>query len=99
MIVLGSTVRDKISGFEGVATGRTTYLYGCVRIEVAPNKCDGEKPNSDAYVFDEPQLEVIAPPAEDLVPAKKTRVTYGPRDNRTNRRCDFVKSSTGRQIH
>lgn len=99
MIVLGSTVRDKISGFEGVAVGRTTYLFGCVRVEVTPNKCDSGKVNTDAFVFDEPQLEVIAEPAADLVPTKRTKVTHGPRDNRTNRRCDFVKRSLGRRLH
>lgn len=29
---LGKRYRDTISGTEGIATARTTYLYGCVRV-------------------------------------------------------------------
>jgi hypothetical protein len=33
-IILGSYVRDVITGFEGVAIARTRWLYGCSRIGV-----------------------------------------------------------------
>lgn len=36
MIKLGDKVKDKISGFEGLATARSEFLYGCVRILVEP---------------------------------------------------------------
>lgn len=29
MIILGRKVRDKVTGFEGIVTGRATYLTGC----------------------------------------------------------------------
>lgn len=32
MVQLGERYRDKITGFEGVATARSEYLYGCVRV-------------------------------------------------------------------
>lgn len=31
-IKLGSKVRDILTGFEGIAVARTTFLYGCVRV-------------------------------------------------------------------
>lgn len=58
MIELGSKVRDEVSGFEGIAFGRSEFLNGCVRIGVQPRiGADGKLPES-AW-FDEPQLEVI----------------------------------------
>lgn len=29
MVTLGARVKDNITGFEGIATGRAEYLYGC----------------------------------------------------------------------
>lgn len=58
MIYLGDKVRDKVSGFEGIAVTRHTYLNGCNRISVQPAiDKDGKLPEYEA--FDEPQLEVI----------------------------------------
>lgn len=34
MIDLGSRVRDTVTGYEGVATGRGTWLTGCDRYHV-----------------------------------------------------------------
>jgi hypothetical protein len=57
-VILGQEVKDKITGYKGIATSRTHYLAGCDRIEVqAPLKEDGTLP--DICCFDEPQLEVI----------------------------------------
>jgi hypothetical protein len=68
-IKLGSTVQDKISGFTGVVVGRTEYLYGCIRLEVAGDKVIDNK-IQDSYVFDEPQLTVLSGPDPDLVPTE-----------------------------
>lgn len=35
-IILGSTVKDIISDFQGVATGRVQYITGCNQILVQP---------------------------------------------------------------
>ena len=54
---LGDRVRDKMTGFEGVAVSRTEYLYGCVSIGVQPTGLtdkDG-KPKELEY-FDEQRL-------------------------------------------
>ena len=56
MIKLGQKVRDRITGFEGVATSRTEYLYGCVRIYVEPGGLHDGKP-IEPQVFDEQRLD------------------------------------------
>lgn len=39
---LGVTVRDLITGFEGVVTGRVEYISGCNQVLVVPKvKADG----------------------------------------------------------
>lgn len=43
MIRPGDKVRDKITGFEGVATARCLYMNGCIQIEVtADHLVDGK---------------------------------------------------------
>lgn len=60
-IVLGSKVRDQITGFEGIATSRIEYITGCVQFGVLPPiKADGAYPNCE-YI-DEQRLDVLAPP-------------------------------------
>lgn len=69
MINLGDEVKDKVSGFRGVAVARHEYLQGCLRISVQPPiDKDGKLP--DALAFDEPQLVVV----------KTARVATGQRD-------------------
>lgn len=56
-INLGDEVVDTISGFKGVAIGRTEWLHGCTRINVQPKvKKDGTM--IEGASFDEPQLKV-----------------------------------------
>lgn len=68
MVVLGTKVKDKITGFEGIAVSRTTYLYGCVRVCVEPQGLHDGKPIESQY-FDEQRLEDVP-----------TAVTGGPGD-------------------
>lgn len=60
-IGLGDKVRDKLSGFVGIATSRTEWLYNCVRISVAPTCLDKDNKVQDHVVFDEAQLEIVTP--------------------------------------
>lgn len=60
MIKLGDKVKDTISGFEGVAISRHSYLQGCDRISVQP-PVDNEGKLPDTASFDEPQLTVVVP--------------------------------------
>lgn len=56
-VKLGDRVKDKVTGFEGIAVSRHSYLNGCDRINVQPlvDK-DGKIPEDQT--FDEPQLVV-----------------------------------------
>lgn len=57
-IQLGMTVKDKVTGFMGVAESKAEYLHGCDRWDVQPvMKEDGSVPESK--MIDEPQLKVI----------------------------------------
>lgn len=55
--MLGKKVRDKVTGFEGIAIGEITYLYGCNQIGIAPpvNK-DGKR--EDVQWFDIGRIEI-----------------------------------------
>lgn len=57
MIKLGSKVKDKITGFTGVAVQRIDYLYGCTRygVEAKVGK-DGKAPFE---YFDEQRLQCM----------------------------------------
>jgi len=55
-VKLGQKVKDSISGFEGIVTGISTWLYGCVRVNVAPDHLDNDGKPIEAQWFDEPQL-------------------------------------------
>ncbi len=58
MIQLGSKIRDRITGFEGVVTGRVEYLTGCNQVLVAPRvKADGG--HLDSCWFDEQRCDVL----------------------------------------
>lgn len=50
---LGNKYRDTLTGFEGTATGRTEYLYGCVRVLLEGAGSD-RKPED--FWFDEQRL-------------------------------------------
>lgn len=69
-IRLGSTARDKISGFKGTVIAITNWLNGCQRITIAPQELkDGKRIESDT--FDVQQIELVeATPAAK--PAKRT---------------------------
>ena len=57
-IKLGSKVVDSITGFEGIATARHEYLYGCVRITITPDKLHDGKPVDEQW-FDEQRLNLV----------------------------------------
>lgn len=77
-IKLGQKVRDTLTGLEGTAISRTEWLYGCVRVAV---QCEGGKDGLpfDAFVVDEPQLEVVKPPKKVATPRVFSRA--GPRND------------------
>lgn len=58
VVHLGDKVRDSISGFTGIVMSRTEFLYGCVRVGVAPQELKDGKMLENGH-FDEPQLEIL----------------------------------------
>ncbi|HAS53047.1 MAG TPA: hypothetical protein DCS42_02420 [Nitrospiraceae bacterium] len=70
---LGATVRDTITGFEGVLTRRTQWLNNCNTYGVQPRKLLEGKIQEPGN-FDEPQLELVV--VEPVVPS--SRKTGGP---------------------
>ena len=57
MIELGSKVKDSITGFEGVSTGRAEYLHGCPSVLVESTELqEGEVKKQ---WIDEPRLIVL----------------------------------------
>ena len=58
MIKLGSKVRDRLTGLTGIATAKTEWLYGCVRIGIEPQELKDGKP-IEAQWFDEQRVEAV----------------------------------------
>jgi len=54
MIKLGDKVKDKVSGFSGIATAKTEWLNKCVRINITAQKLKDGKPVDEW--FDEDQI-------------------------------------------
>lgn len=72
-IHLGQEVKDKVTGFQGIAVCRITYLTGCDRIGVQPPKRE-DNSLSDECSFDEPMLDVVG----DGIYVPPKRPTGGP---------------------
>lgn len=56
IIELGDKVKEVVTGFEGVVTGRAEYLTGCTQFCVTPPVKDGAI--VDSVWFDETRLRV-----------------------------------------
>ena len=57
-IELGNKVRDKVTGFEGIATAKIEYINGCIQFCVKPKvKEDGKMPDGEYIDVDE--LEIV----------------------------------------
>lgn len=59
-ISLGSKVKDCVTGFSGVVTGRAEYLTGCRQYSVMGRAKDGK--SGDGMWFDEDRLEIVGKP-------------------------------------
>lgn len=58
MVKLGSKAKDIITGFEGIVSGRTEWLYGCTRIALIPKELKDGVPQEEVW-FDEQRIELI----------------------------------------
>jgi hypothetical protein len=55
-IKLGDEVKDKVSGFVGVAVEKREYLNGCIQYAIQP-KVDKDGNMTDSWCIDESQIE------------------------------------------
>lgn len=78
MITLGSKVKDKITGFTGIAISHVKYLTGCDHIGVVP-PVDKDGKCQQAEYFDINRLEVMEASIQ-LTPAKDKKVGGPNRD-------------------
>ena len=58
LAILGLKVRDKVTGFTGVATSVSFDLYGCVQVAVSQG-LNKEGRLGDQFWFDEKRLETL----------------------------------------
>jgi hypothetical protein len=75
-IELGDEVKDIVSGFTGIATARTEFLNGCVRISIDPPVDKDGKP-VDGKWFDVEQVEVMQRAKVQPRPATPKATTTG----------------------
>ena len=67
MITLGSKVKDRFTGFQGIATGRAEFVFGCSRIQVEPEELKDGKPIEPQW-FDEQRIEVVQTQKDTAAP-------------------------------
>lgn len=70
-IELGSKVKDRVTGFCGIAVARTKHLYMCDRYTVQPPiDKDGKIP--EAFSMDGFALEVLEKPSDKILENQPT---------------------------
>ena len=84
-IVLGSKVRDTLTGFSGVAVGRTEWMFGCARVGIEPEELKDGKPIETQW-FDEQRIEVIKA-EEPQISENNSATTGGPKNDPSPRAC------------
>lgn len=80
MDLLGKQVKDKITGFEGIAVTKLIALFGCCQYGVSARVYDSEKSKrGETEYFDEGRLEVTGPGiAAEEVQADKPGADFNP---------------------
>jgi len=78
-VYLGDEVKDSISGFKGIATGRAEYLTGCVQIQVVATGQKVEEKLTE-YWLDEQRLVVTNAGAYGLPEEKIKEAPAGPQN-------------------
>ncbi len=58
-INLGDRVKDPITGFTGIVTSVTTWLHGCIRIGIQPEKPLPDGKPGEMQHFDQSQLVLV----------------------------------------
>jgi len=58
-VPLGTLMRDKVTGWTGIAIAKVTFLNGCVQYSLKPQNLDKDGKLIDSSTIDCQQLEVI----------------------------------------
>lgn len=66
-IQLGATYRDVVSGFQGVATSKSTFLMGCARVTLV--RLSANRESVTEYTVDEPQLKFLEEATQEVLAA------------------------------
>ena len=72
MITLGRTAEDKVTGFKGIVTARSTWLTGCDQYLVCPKAVENKR--EDSEWFDEGRLKVSG----KAITMEETKAPGGP---------------------
>ena len=64
---LGDKVRDKVTGYEGIAIGVAQHLYGCDTVGIKTTKLHDGKP-IDCVWFDVLQVEKVVSRVSEVKP-------------------------------
>ena len=59
--LLGLIVKDKVTGFEGIAESLSFDLYGCIQIDIRPHTLDKDGKVQDGRWFDVNRLTIMSP--------------------------------------
>lgn len=76
-VELGDRVKDRITGYTGIAHCMTKWINGCIRFAVQPEQLDKDGKVVEDRYFDEGQLEIVQKGVHkivEFVPAIQTAV-------------------------
>ncbi|HWA84999.1 MAG TPA: hypothetical protein VG710_02155 [Opitutus sp.] len=76
-IKLGSLVKDTVTGFTGIAVGRTEFAFGCIHIRVQARKLSTDGAPIPVQSFDDQRIELLAPPTKSWAEPRKIAVKLG----------------------
>lgn len=74
-IKLGDLVKDRITGFTGIATSRTEHLFGCVHIGITSTCVDKDGVPIGVVAFDEQRVQRLE--KRDIVVSPDSAATSG----------------------
>jgi hypothetical protein len=65
-IELGDRVKDIVTGYEGIAIGKTEWLTGCDTIGICPTELDKDGKTKNTVWFDVTRIEILEKDAVQL---------------------------------
>jgi len=85
-IMLGDKVKDKITGFSGIAVAYTEWLHGCARITIEPDRLDKDGKELEVASFDEERVVLVEDEPAYTPEEIKPEAPGGPRPSPTRGR-------------